>query len=156
MSHPSHKWCLVLRYQMKRRGTRGGGRIDWNKKDLQRYHIGIWPLGFSRLPLPQMLSAITVLRSWSLCSKWKNPSRICGWGEVGQLYWGKGVTCSARWEKGRKWRAGISWYVIFISPWTWRWGGIMSSPGSTLLWASGRNPWTKRGSHPRLFYPYSN
>jgi hypothetical protein len=35
--------------------------------------------------LPALVQSV-IRRSWFLCSKWKNPSRAYGWGEVGQLY----------------------------------------------------------------------
>jgi hypothetical protein len=78
-----------------------------------------------------------------------------GWGRIASLRKWSHLHCQAR---KRRRRAGVSWQVVFIPLWTWRWGDNMSSPGSSHLWAWGRSPWAKTGSGPRLFLakPYSN
>jgi hypothetical protein len=51
------------------------------------YYIFASCLNFFLARCKKLLLAIVVLkRSWSLCSKWKNPSRTRGWGEGEQLY----------------------------------------------------------------------
>jgi hypothetical protein len=93
---------------------------------------------------------------WSLLSEDLGPvlqmeksrqSMRMGWGRLASLRKGSHPFFQVR--EGRR-RANVSWQVVFIPLWSWRWRDNMSSPGSSHLWGRGRSSWVMRGSSPRL------